>query len=44
MVSGVSILNISTLRKRFSLLRSSIGLNLFDFGTKTSWLKNPRDL
>ena len=45
MVSGVSILNFSTLRKIFNLLRSSIGLHLLlGFGTKNSWLKNPRDV
>ena len=45
MVSGVSILNFSVLRKRFSLLKSSIGLHLLlGFGTKNSLLKNPRDV
>ena len=45
MVSGVSISNFSTLRKRFSLLRSNIGLHLLlGFGTKNSQLKNPRDV
>ena len=44
MVSGVSILNFSALRKRFSLLKSSIGLHLLGFGTKNSRLKNPRDV
>ena len=45
MVSGVSILNFSALRKRFSLLRSNIGLHLLlGFGTKNSRLKNPRDV
>ena len=40
MVSGVSISNFSTLRKRFSLLRSSIGLHLLlGFGTKNTQLK-----
>ena len=35
MVSGVSIFNFSTLRKRLSLLRSSIGVHLLcGFGTK----------
>ena len=44
MVSGVSILNFSTLRKRLSLLKSSMGLHLlFGFGTKNSRLKKPRD-
>ena len=39
MVSGVSILNLSALRKRFSLLRSSIGLHLMlGFGTRNSRL------
>ena len=43
MVSGVSILNFSALRKRFSLLRSSIGLHLLlGFGTKNSRVKTPR--
>ena len=42
MVSGVSILNFSALRKRF---RSSIGLHLLlGFGTKNSLLKNPSEL
>ena len=45
MVSGVSILNFSALRKRFSLLRSSIALHLLlGFGTKNSRLKNPKDV
>ena len=45
MVSGVSILNFSALRKRFSLLRSSIGLHLLlGFGTKNCQLKNPKDV
>ena len=45
MVSGVSILNFSALSKRFSLLRSNIGLPLLlGFGTKSSQLKNPRDI
>ena len=40
MVSIVSILNFSALRKRFSLLRSNIGLHLLlGFGTKNSRLK-----
>ena len=44
MVSGVSILNFSTLRKRFSLLRSRMGLHLLlGLGTRKSRLKNPRD-
>ena len=44
MVSGVSILNFSALRKRFNLLRSNIGLHLLvGFGTKNSRLRNPRD-
>ena len=42
MVSGVSILNFSALRKRFSLHGSTICLHLlFGFGTKNSRLKNP---
>ena len=41
MVSGVSILNVSILGKRFSLLRSNIGLHLLlGLGTKNSRLKN----
>ena len=45
MVSGVSILNFSVLRKRFSLLRSNIGLHFWlGLGTKNSLLKNPRDV
>ena len=44
MVSGVSILNDSTLSERFNLLRSSIGLHLlFGLGTKNSLVKKPRD-
>ena len=44
MVSGVSILNFSVLRKRFRLLRSKIGLHLLSgFGTKNSLLKNPSE-
>ena len=44
MVSGVSILNFSALRKRFNFLRSRMGLQrLFGFGTKKSRLKKPRD-
>ena len=45
MVYGVCILNFSALRKRFSLLRSNIGLHLlFGFGTKNSRLKKLRDV
>ena len=45
MVSGVSILNFSALRKRFNLLKSSMGLHLLlGFGTKKRRLKNPRDV
>ena len=45
MVSGVSILNFSTLRKTFNLLRSSIGVHLLlGFGTQKSQLKNPRNV
>ena len=45
MVSGVSILNFSTLRNGFRLLRSSIGLHLLlGLGTKNSRLKNPREV
>ena len=43
MVSGVSSLNFCTLRKRFSLLRSRMGLHLLGLGTKKSRLKKPRD-
>ena len=44
MVSGVSVLNFSVLRKRFRLLRSKIGLHLLSgFGTKNSRLKNPSE-
>ena len=40
MVSGISILNFSTLMNGFSLLRSSIDLHrLLGFGTKNSRLK-----
>ena len=42
MVSGVSILNFSTLRKRFSLLRSSMGLHLlFGFGHQEKSVEKP---
>ena len=45
MVSGVSILNFSALRKRFRLLRSRIGRHLLlGFGTRNSLLKNPREV
>ena len=45
MVSSVSILNFSALRKRFSLLRSRIGRHLLlGFETKNSLLKNPREV
>ena len=45
MVSSVSILNFSALRKTFRLLRSSIGLHLlFGLGTKNSRLKKLRDV
>ena len=45
MVSGVSILYFSVLRKRFNLLKSSMGLHLLlGFGTKNSRLKKPRDV
>ena len=41
MVTGVSILTFSGLRKSFNLLMSSMGLHrLFGFGTKINWLKN----
>ena len=44
MVSGVSILNFSDLRKKFRLLRSKIGLHrLFGLGTRNSLLKKLRD-
>ena len=44
MDSSVSILNFSALRKKFRLLRSSIGLHLlFVFGTKNSRLKKFRE-
>ena len=44
MVSHVLILNFSALAKRFSLLRSRIGLQrLFVFGTRKSQLKKPID-
>ena len=40
MVFGLSILNFSNLRKRFSLLRSSMGLHrLFIFGSNKNRLK-----
>ena len=42
MVSGVSILNFSNLRKTFRLLRSKIGLHrLFGLGTRNNLLKSP---
>ena len=45
MVSGVSILNFSALRKKFRLLRSRIGLHfLFGLGTKNSRLKKLREV
>ena len=44
MVSGVSILNFFVFRKRFSFLRSNIGLHLLlGFGTRNSLLKNPSE-
>ena len=44
MVSGVSILNFSALRKRFNLLRSNMGLHLLlGLGSRNSLLKKPRD-
>ena len=44
MVSGVSILNFSVLRKRFRLLRSKIGLHsLSGLGTRNSRLKKPSE-
>ena len=43
-VSGVSILNDSVLRKVFKVLRSKMGLHrLFSLSTKNSWLKNTGD-
>ena len=45
MVSGVSILTFSTLRKRLSLLRSSIGLHLlFDLMTELCFGLQVKDL
>ena len=45
MVSGVSILNFSALRKKFRLLRSNIGVHfLFGLGTKNSRLKKLREV
>ena len=42
-ISGVSILNFSALRNLLRWLKFSIGLHmLFGFGTKNSWLSNPR--
>ena len=45
MVSGVSILNFSVLRKGFRLLKSRIGLHLLlGLGTRNNRLKNPREV
>ena len=41
MVSGVSILNFSALRKRFSLIRSNIGLRLL-LGLKKQPVEEPQ--
>ena len=44
MVSGVSILNFSDLRKRFRLLRPKMGRHLLSgFGTRKSRLKKPSE-